>query len=204
VINIDLRRRSAIRLGELNTPLVERLMDEAFIEPFLKWTAKRLDDNRIDAEDVVGAARLRAIQREARGDLWDPDGGVSAGLYFLKVIRGVLGDRLKMAERRPEVGLERPDWVRCNGPSPEEEVTERLEANDRRRLANELHGSLVSSGKDPIAVGILEAVAAGLTGHPEMAVRMGCTVEEVRAGLKRLARYAQASVEAFRQQARFQ
>jgi hypothetical protein len=203
VINIDLRKKVAFRPAELSTPLVEKLMDAAFIEPFLKWTATRLDDD-IEAEDVVSAARLRAIQREARGDQWDPDGGVSAGLYFLKVVKGILGDRLKMAERRPEVPLERPDWVQCSGPSPADEVIERLEANDRRRLANELHGSLVASGKDPIAAGILEAVAAGLSGHPEMAAHIGCTVEQVRAGLKRLARYAQASVEAFRQQARFQ
>jgi DNA-directed RNA polymerase specialized sigma24 family protein len=185
------------------TPLMLLLADPAFVEPYLGWTLKRIESPE-DAEDLVGAARLRAIEREASGDGWDPGGGVSAGLYFLKIIKCLYANRRQLAANDHEELLEDPDVVASETVSPADEVAERLEANQRRRLANELHRSLVDSGKDPVAVAILEAVADGVTGHIEIAARTGYAIEAVRLGFKRLSVYGQASIDAFRQQARFQ
>jgi RNA polymerase sigma factor (sigma-70 family) len=185
------------------TPMVERLSDPAFIEPFVLWTARRVP-NVEDAEDIVGNARLRALRREARGEHWDPQGDVTAVVYFMKVLKQQLIDWRRLARRRPEVSLEEPDLVASQEASPEEQVAEQLEGDQRRRLANDLHRDLAESGKDPIALGILESYAAGVTGHAEIAARVGCTVDAVRAGIKRLARHARAAVDSSRQPARFQ
>jgi DNA-directed RNA polymerase specialized sigma24 family protein len=185
------------------TPLLQLLGDADFMEPFLGWALKRIE-NPQDAEDLVGEARLRALEREDAGDGWDPAGSVSAGLYFLKIIKCLYANKRQHDAYDYEEALEDPDIVASEHVSPAEEVGERLEANERRRLANELHRALVESGKDPVVVAILEAAADGITGHIEIAARSGHPIEAVRLGFRRLATYAQASIDAFRQQARFQ
>jgi len=185
------------------TPLTRLLADPGFIETFLGWTLKRIESPQ-DAEDLVGAARLRALEREASGDVWDPDGGVSAGVYFIKIIKCLYANKRQFDAYDHEELLEDPDAVASESVSPADEVAERLEADRRRQLANELHRTLVDSGKDPVAVAILEAVAQGVTGHIEIAASTGYAIEAVRLGFKRLAVYGQASIDAFRQQARFQ
>jgi DNA-directed RNA polymerase specialized sigma24 family protein len=167
------------------TPLVRKLMDPAFIGPFLAWS-RRLFVNFADAEDVVATSRRRALAREARGDIWDPDGGIAAGRYFLRVVRGVLADRRKSVARRREDLIDDFDNFRSPDTPPDVEVADRLDANQRRRMANWLYASLVASGRDPTSARILEAVSLGITAHDDIAAHAGCTVEEMRAGLKRL------------------
>ncbi len=185
------------------TPLVRKLADPRFIGPFLNWTG-RLFVNFADAEDVIGTARRRAIAREARGDLWHPAGGIPAGRYFLKVIRGVLSERRKSFARRREELFAHFENFPSHDVPPDVEVADRLDANQRRRMANWLYASLVSSGKDPTSAQILEAWSLGITVHDDVAAHAGCSVEEIRLGLKRLGRHAQATARVFREQVRFQ
>ncbi len=187
----------------LRTPLVLALRDDAFREALLKWTRRRTGHDE-DAEDVLGVAMERAIRRERRGAAWDPNGGTTAGLYMIRLITGALKDRHKRNKRRPVQPIEDIEDVASEDTSPGQRVANRLEADERRRLANALHSDLVASGQDPVAVEILESISCGVTTHSAIAARTGRTLNEVIAGMKRLTRLGQATIHAFRQQARFQ
>ncbi len=182
------------------TPLVQQLMDQAFCADLQRWTMKRCVPPA-DAEDVVGSAVVSAVQREAKGPPWDPDRDGSARIFMLNIIRGELANRRRRNRRRPGVAPEepKPERVVSEDISPEEEVAERLDANERRRVANEIHADLVASGKDPKVAKVLEAVAAGKLGPSGIAAHTGLTVDEVTLAMERLGRLAKARVNALRE-----
>jgi hypothetical protein len=187
----------------LRTPLALMLGDRKFRAGLIDWIHRRIGHME-DSEDVLGLASERALRRERDGVPWNPDGKTTAGLHMIKFIKGALADRQKTMWRRRGSMVEDIDQFASEDTSPGDRAARRLEAGLRRRLANELHQDLVATGKDPVAAEILEAWAAGVIDHSEIATRSRRPLAEIRAGLKRLERYAQATIETFRQQARFQ
>jgi len=186
----------------LRTALEEVLCDNAFRQGLLNWARSRVGDHA-DAEDVLSVAMERAVRRERRGPAWDPKGDTTAGLHMVKFLKGALSNFRKQKDKCP-VPTENVDPA-SEDTSPGERVARRLEANERRRLANELHAELVATGEDPVSVRVLEAIARGGTDSlVDIAARAGLTVEEVDASMRRMRRRSQATVSAIRQEARFQ
>jgi DNA-directed RNA polymerase specialized sigma24 family protein len=185
------------------SPLELALRDPKFYKGLLDWTFARIGHME-DAEDVLGLAVVRALRREASGDGWVPDGKTTAGLHMIRFLKGALSDRKKTAWHRRGSPVEDIDVFASEDTSPGERATRKIQGEEIRKRGNELHRELSATGRDPLAVGILEAWAVGVTEHAEIAERVGGTIADVRAGLKRLARYAQASIDSHRQRARFQ
>ena len=123
---------------------------------------------------------------------------------MIRFLKGAMADRKKTAWHRRGAPVEDIDVFASEDTSPGERAARRSEGEEISKLANELHRELSATGKDPLAVGILEAWAAGVTEQAEIAARVGCPLADVKSGLKRLARYAQASLDSHRQRARFQ
>jgi hypothetical protein len=124
---------------------------------------------------------------------------------MVKFLKGALANLNERKDTCPDVPTEDMGPFASEDTSPGDRVARRLEANERRRLANELHGDLLASGEDPIGVRVLEAISQGGTDClVYIAARAGLTVAEVEACMKRLARRGQAKLSVVRQQARFQ
>lgn len=187
----------------LRTPLVVMLKDDKFRTYLQKWTRRRTGHDE-DAEDVLSVAVVRAIRRERSGEGWNPDGKITAAAHMLGFIKGALANRRQARNRQAIDPVEDIEAFAHGGISPADAVADRLETSLRCKLASEVHRELVQTGRDPIAVDILESVAAGVVEYTDVARRIHRTPDEVRAGLKRLARYAQGALDAFRKQARFQ
>jgi hypothetical protein len=189
--------------GPLRTPLVAVLRDDKFRNGLLKWTLRRVGHQE-DAEDVLGAAMEAAVRHERRGIPWDPNGKVTAGLHMIRHVQHAISDRKKYRSRNRADLVEDIERAPSEDTSPGDRVRNRLEANERRRLANELHRELVATGKDPVVVEILESISRGAASHGDIARQTRRPLGEVIAGIKRLTRYAKSSIDTFRQQARFQ
>ncbi len=173
-----------------------------FATASLRWARNRVGQHA-DAEDVLSVAIGRAMRRERVGPAWDPNGDTTAGLHMVKFLKGALSNFRKQKEKRPHL-IEDMDPFASEDTSPGERVARRLEANERRRLANELHAELVVTGEDPISVRVLEAISRGGTDSlVDIAARAGLTTAEVDASMKRLSRRGKATLSAVRQQARF-
>ncbi len=190
--------------GPLRTPLALKLCEDKFRDGLLRWVRKRVDHHE-DAEDVVSLAMVRALRRERRGPAWDPDSNTTAGLHMVKFLKSALAGHNQRKETCPDVPTEDMAAFASEDTSPGERVARRIEANERRQLANELHRELVASGDDPIGVRVLEAISEGGTDDLVfIASRADLTVAEVEASMKRLSRRGRAALSAVRQQARFQ
>jgi len=187
----------------LDTPLARQLVVAAFYNGLLKWTLKRVKHPE-DAEDVLGVAIVRAIRRERHGVPWDPAGSMTAGLYMVRLLGDVLKNRKKYLNRNRADATEDMTEFASEDTSPGERAVRRIECDERRRLAERLHAELAESGEDPVVVAVLESILAGVTKNPDIEARTGLSTPEVLAAMARLRRYAQGTVEAFRQQARFQ
>ncbi len=187
----------------LPTPLELALRDPSFYKGLLDWTFARIGHVE-DAEDVLGLAIVRALRREASGDGWVPDGKTTAGLHMNRFLKGAMSDRKKTVWHRRGSPVEDIDVFASEDTSPGERAARKIQREEITKLGNDLHRQLSATGKDPLAVGILEAWAVGITEQAEVAARVGSTLADVKAGVKRLARYAQASMDSHCQRARFQ
>jgi hypothetical protein len=188
----------------LRTPLELALEDDEFRDGLFQWTLQRTGGHHHDAQDVLSVAFERAIRRERHGEPWDPAGKITAGLHMIQVLQGALANRAQNKDRQRVGPVQDIDVYPSRDVPLADTVVERREANDRRRLANEIHRKLVASGKDPVAVAILELGAVGIVEVPEIVARTGRSRDQVRAGMTRLTGYARATIDTFRQQARFQ
>jgi hypothetical protein len=186
------------------SPLELALEDNGFRDGLFQWTLQRTGGHHHDAQDVLSIAFERAIRRERHGEPWDPAGKITAGLHMIRILQGALANRAQNKDRQRVGPVQDIDVYPSRDVPLADTVVERFEASERRRLASELHRKLVASGKDPVAVDILESAFAGVVELPEVVARTGRSRNEVRAGMKRLAGYAQATINTFRQQARFQ
>jgi hypothetical protein len=127
------------------------------------------------------------------------DRGASHG-----VLKGALSSLRKQREKDLGAPTEDMEPFASEDTSPGDRVARRLEANERRRLANEMHAELVATGEDPVSVKVLVAISVGGTDSlVDIAARAGLTVEEVDASMRRMRRRGQATVSAIRQEVRF-
>ncbi len=129
------------------TPLEVMLCDNTFRQGLIAWARCRVGHHE-DAEDLVSLAMERAMRRERRGPAWDPKSHATAGLHMVKFLKGALANFRKQKEKCA-VPTEDMEPFASEDTSPGERVARRLEANERRRLANELHAELVATGEDP-------------------------------------------------------
>jgi len=202
-VRIEKKSEVAERVLPQRTALEVVLCDNTFRQGLLAWARCRVGHPE-DAEDVLSLAMERAMRRERRGPAWDPNGDTTAGLHMVKFLKGALSNLRKQREKDLGAPTEDMEPFASEDTSPGDRVARRLEANERRRLVNEMHAELVATGEDPVSVKVLVAISVGGTDSlVDIAARAGLTVEEVDASMRRMRRRGQATVSAIRQEARF-
>src|ERR1700722_18775124 len=154
---------------EIDTPLTRALIKDAKLRMrFELAVAKsiRAYGTVADAEELVSAAYELAFRHERDGTGWDENGPKTYGEHVYPIILGQVSNFRRARRRDKTVALEKPEWVRSQGPSPEEEA-ERLE---RARLTEHVKKALEDDSQGKVPLLMFEAAALrGIEGRTELA-----------------------------------
>ena len=147
--------------------------------------------------DLVQQSCLAAIVRERKGDKpYLPGGAITPLRHMIAVLLGELANDRKKRKRKPETQHEEDKHAEpaSDEASVLEMLIEHQEEDVRAQIAkaaDEALKQLAAETKAHLTLRLLEAWRNDIHGHDELAKHLGCTVPEVRAAMKRLARRAE-------------
>jgi hypothetical protein len=190
--------------GPVSTPLIDLLVDprskpglppekqpDFALARRLLLIARRHAPDAETAKDLVAETLRLAIQREATPDRWDPDGEKDAFLHLLGILDGVRANRRRSLKRKPPHERKSdPDLAAGGGPDPEQAVAEREEALEKQRLVAAVRERLARDENGKIPLRMLELADKGVSRHDLLAKEIGCELEDIRNGARRIAYHA--------------
>jgi RNA polymerase sigma factor (sigma-70 family) len=167
---------------------VEADADKGDLRRFLFFVAYKRGLRDHDAEDIVEDAFRVGFQHERAGgaEKWDPS-KEAATLYLGNLAVNLIRNHYRRARRKPtsEIG-ENEDFASA-APTAEEIIGE---AQEREVQAAEVRSRLAKETKTGLSLRIIDKMREGVRGHAKIAEELGCTLEEVRAAIKRITRRA--------------
>lgn len=184
---------------ELDTPLTRTLASDTKLRLRLELQVARKirasGGTVHDAEEIVSAAWELALRHEKEGTGWDENGPKPYGMYMYEIVQGQAANFRKARRRSKTVDLEKPEWVKSQGPSPEEEA-DRLE---RAGLMEKMKKALEEDSQGAIPLKMFEAAALrGCEGPAELAADLQVPVSVIQKAERRIEKVGRELLKAMR------
>jgi DNA-directed RNA polymerase specialized sigma24 family protein len=182
----------------LFTPLVQALIADRKIEKRLARTATRRIGSAADGEDAARHVIEIVLKREREKYCWNPKGPWSFQKYMFRTLRGVLSTDGRAAENDPDIPTEDLEPL-AGSTHPDDVKAEQAERLELEALADETERLVAEDSQGAIPLAMLKAATEqDYEDHTELAARVGCSLEDIRKGQRRITKYAAKLVEAFR------
>lgn len=183
-----------------STPLVQALVANRKIELRLARTAIRLIGNGADGEDAARCVIEIVLRRERERYCWNPKGPWSFEKYMFRTLRGVLSTGRRAADNNPEIPTDEDELEPIAGSLHPDDARDELdERMALEAIADETERQLGKDKQGAVPLAMLRAATEqDYEDHADLAQRIGCTLEDVRKGQRRITKYAAKLVEAFR------
>lgn len=178
------------------SPLVMAIEEQPALVDLLTGLARSHTLNRDEAKDIVSGVMLTAMERERRGEGWDPNGRFTIRRYLVAMLFDGLNNWRRSKRRNRAIPVGDASDLASSGLEPEGSLVSphpESEEDENRKLdglEEAIRAFFADETDGHIPIGIMDLRIQGVRSHAEIAVALKCSPEEVKRGYDRLAHHA--------------